>query len=110
MLNANVVGDYGDRVPDQYGGCFVEAGVMLVALFTADLDRHESALSTLVPCPEALRVRRTARSWTDVERDNRELAEALWARADLGVVATGIGMSAAGEFVVRVELAPWDEA
>ncbi|HEX8858600.1 MAG TPA: hypothetical protein VGC06_05795 [Actinomycetes bacterium] len=57
---------------DHFGGCYWdnELPVTIVALFTAEVDRHQSVLRSRVRQPARLAVRAAPRTWRQVQADN----------------------------------------
>jgi len=105
-----LVQDYGrDEAADHFGGCYWDNQPLLtiVALFTAEVDRHRTVLRSRVTQPARLVVRATSRTWRQVQADNEEIAAMLLTtRTELGVHSVGIGLRE-GRFVVCVDLEPY---
>jgi hypothetical protein len=98
-----------DEAADHFGGCYWgnEPLVTIVALFTAEVDRHRTVLRSRVTQPARLAVRATSRTWRQVQADNEEIAAMLLAtRTEPGVHSVGIGLRE-GRFVVCVDLQPY---
>ena len=105
-----LVQDYGrDEAADHFGGCYWDNQPLLtiVALFTAEVDRHQTVLRSRVTQPARLVVRATSRTWRQVQADNEEIAAMLLTtRTEPGVHSVGIGLRE-GRFVVCVDLEPY---
>jgi len=105
-----LVQDYGrDEAADHFGGCYWDNQPLLtiVALFTAEVDRHRTVLGSRVTQPARLAVRATPRTWRQVQADNAEIAAMLLTtRTEPGVHSVGIGLRE-GRFVVCVDLEPY---
>ena len=105
-----LVQDYGrDEAADHFGGCYWanEPPVTIVALFTAEVDRHRTVLRGRVTQPARLTVRATPRTWRQVQADHEEIAAMLLTtRTEPGVHRVGIGLRE-GRFVVCVDLEPY---
>ena len=105
-----LVQDYGrDEAADHFGGCYWdnEPPVTIVALFTAEVDRHRMVLGSRVTQPARLAVRATPRTWRQVQADHEEIAAMLLAtRTEPGVHSVGIGVRQ-GRFVVCVDIEPY---
>jgi hypothetical protein len=98
-----------DEAADHFGGCYWENEplVTIVALFTAEVDRHQSVLRSRVMQPARLAVRATPRTWRQVQADNEEIAAMLLTtRTEPGVHGVGIGLRE-GRFVVCVDIEPY---
>ena len=98
-----------DEAADHFGGCYWddEPPVAIVALFTAEVDRHRAVLRSRVTQPARLAVRATLRTWRQVQADNEAIAAMLLtARTEPGVHAIGIGLRE-GRFVVCVDIEPY---
>jgi hypothetical protein len=98
-----------DEAADHFGGCYWdnEALVTIVALFTAEVDRHRTVLRSRVMQPARLAVRATPRTWRQVQADNEEIAAMLLTRrTEPGVHGVGIGLRE-GRFVVCVDIEPY---
>lgn len=108
--DVELVRRYGEyQVPEHFGGCYFDNDppVTIVALFTADLDRHKAILHARVAHPDRLIVQPTPRTWLQVEAYNRWIAERLMVnRREPGVHAVGIGLHE-GRFVVEVAINPY---
>jgi hypothetical protein len=84
-----------DEAADHFGGCYWdnEPPVTIVALFTAEVDRHRTVLRSRVSQPARLAVRATPRTWRQVQADNEEIAAMLLTtRTESGVHGVGIGL------------------
>jgi len=68
---------YGQSVPDQFGGLYMDESTF-VALFTTDLDRHRAALRDRLSGQRGWRVQRGDRTWQEVERANAAVQHILW--------------------------------
>jgi hypothetical protein len=98
-----------DEAADHFGGCYWDDQplVTIVALFTAEVDRHRTVLGSRVTQPTRLVVRATSRTWRQVEADNEEIAAMLLTtRIEPGVHGVGIGLRE-GRFVVCVDIEPY---
>ena len=97
-----------DEAADHFGGCYWdnEPPVTIVALFTAEVDRHRTVLRRRVTQPARLVVRATSRTWRQVQADNEEIAAMLLTRTEPGVHRVGIGLRE-GRFVVCVDIEPY---
>jgi hypothetical protein len=98
-----------DEAADHFGGCYGdnEPPVTIVALFTAEVDRHRSVLCSRVTQPARLAVRATPRTWRQVQADNEQIAAMLLTtRTEPGVHGVGIGLRE-GRFVVCVHIEPY---
>jgi len=98
-----------DEAADHFGGCYWDNQPLLtiVALFTAEVDRHQTVLRSRVTQPARLVVRATSRTWRQVQADNEEIAAMLLTtRTEPGVHSVGIGLRE-GRFVVCVDLEPY---
>jgi hypothetical protein len=98
-----------EEAADHFGGCYWanEPPVTIVALFTAEVDRHRTVLGSRVRQPVRLVVRATPRTWQQVQADHEEIAAMLLtARTEPGVHAVGIGLRE-GRFVVCVDIEPY---
>jgi len=98
-----------DEAADHFGGCYWdnEPLVTIVALFTAEVDRHRTVLCSRVTQPARLAVRATPRTWRQVQADHEEItAMLLTTRTEPGVHAVGIGLHQ-GRFVVCVDIEPY---
>jgi hypothetical protein len=98
-----------DEAADHFGGCYWdnEPPVTMVALFTAEVDRHRTVLGSRVTQPSRLVVRATPRTWRQVQADHEEIAAMLLTRrTEPGVHSVGIGLRQ-GRFVVWVDIAPY---
>jgi hypothetical protein len=98
-----------DEAADHFGGCYWdnEPLVTIVALFTAEVDRHQTVLRSRVRQPARLVVRATPRTWRQVQADNEEIAAMLLTtRTEPGVHSVGIGLRQ-GHFVVCVDIEPY---
>ena len=97
-----------DEAADHFGGCYWdnEPPVTIVALFTAEVDRHRTVLRSRVKQPARLAVRATPRTWRQVQADNEEIAAMLLTRTEPGVHRVGIGLRE-GRFVVCVDIEPY---
>jgi hypothetical protein len=105
-----LVQGYGrDEAADHFGGCYWdnEPPVTIVALFTAEVDRHRAVLGSRVTQPTRLVVRATARTWRQVRADHEEIAAMLLTTGtEPGVHGVGIGLRQ-GRFVVCVDIEPY---
>ena len=84
---------YGESHPEAWAGVRFEnePTVRLVASFTVDIERHQSALRALVEHPERLLVEPLPRSLADLSR----IQEEIWAAAPRGAlssVSPGLGV------------------
>jgi hypothetical protein len=98
-----------DEAADHFGGCYWdnEPLVTIVALFTAEVDRHRTVLRGRVTQPARLAVRGTPRTWRQVQADHEEVAAMLLTRrTEPGVHGVGIGLRE-GRFVVCVDIQPY---
>jgi hypothetical protein len=97
-----------DEAADHFGGCYWdnEPPVTIVALFTAEVDRHRTVLGSRVIQPARLAVRATPRTWRQVQAENEEIAAMLTTRTEPGVHSVGIGLRE-GRFVVCVDIEPY---
>jgi hypothetical protein len=98
-----------DEAADHFGGCYWDDQPLatIVALFTAEVDRHRTVLGSRVTQPTRLVVRATSRTWRQVEADNEEIAAMLLTtRIEPGVHGVGIGLRE-GRFVVCVDIEPY---
>jgi hypothetical protein len=98
-----------DEAADHFGGCYWdnEPPVTIVALFTAEVDRHRTVLGGRVIQPARLAVRATPRTWRQVQADHEEIAAMLLTtRTEPGVHSVGIGLRQ-GRFVVCVDIEPY---
>jgi hypothetical protein len=99
----------GRRRHEPVGGCYwdSEPPVTIVALFTAEVDRHRAVLRRRVTQPARLAVRATPRTWRQVQTDNEEIAAMLLTpRTEPGVHGVGIGLRE-GRLVVCVDIEPY---
>jgi hypothetical protein len=97
------------EAPEQFGGCYWdnEPPVTIVALFTAEVDRHRAVLGSRVTQPDRLAVRATPRTWRQVQANNEQIvAMLLTTRTEPGVHRVGIGLRE-GRFVVCVDIEPY---
>jgi hypothetical protein len=97
-----------EEAADHFGGCYWDNQplVTIVALFTAEVDRHRTVLSSRVSQPTRLVVRATSRTWRQIQADNEEIAAMLLiTRTEPGVHGVGIGLRE-GRFVVCVDIEP----
>ncbi len=98
-----------DEAADHFGGCYWdnEPPVTIVALFTAEVDRHQSVLRRRVQQPARLAIRATPRTWRQVQADNEQITAMLLltTRTEPGVHGVGIGLRG-GRFVVCVHIEP----
>jgi hypothetical protein len=105
-----LVQDYGrDEAADHFGGCYWnnEPPVTIVALFTAEVDRHRTMLRGRVTQPARLAVRATPMTWRQVQAEHEEIAAMLLTtRTEPGVHSVGIGLRQ-GRFVVCVDIEPY---
>jgi hypothetical protein len=105
-----LVQDYGrEEAAGHFGGCYWdnEPPVTIVALFTAEVDRHRTVLGSRVTQPVRLVVRATPRTWRQVQADHEEIAaKLLTTRTEPGVRSVGIGLRQ-GRFVVCVDIEPY---
>jgi hypothetical protein len=108
--NLELVQRYGrEEAADHFGGCYWdnEPPVTIVALFTAEVDRHRTVLRSRVTQPARLTVLATPRTWRQVQADNEEIAAMLLTtRTEPGVHSVGIGLRE-GRFVVCVDIEPY---
>ena len=98
-----------DEAADHFGGCYWDNGPLatIVALFTAEVDRHRTVLRSRVRQPARLAVRATPRTWRQVQADHEEIAAMLLtARTEPGVHSVGIGLRQ-GRFLVCVDIEPY---
>jgi hypothetical protein len=98
-----------DEAADHFGGCYWdnEPLVTIVALFTAQVDRHRSVLRRRVTKPARLAVRATPRTWRQLQADHAQIAAMLLTTStEPGVHSVGIGLRE-GRFVVCVEIEPY---
>ena len=98
-----------DEAADHFGGCYWanEPPLTIVALFTAEVDRHRTVLGSRVAHPARLAVRATPRTWRQVQADSEEVAAILLTtRTEPGVHSVGIGLRE-GRFVVCVDIEPY---
>ena len=98
-----------DEAADHFGGCYWDDQplVTIVALFTAEVDRHRTVLRSRVTQPGRLAVRATSRTWRQVQADHEEIAATLLTtRTEPGVHGVGIGLRE-GRFVVCVDIEPY---
>jgi hypothetical protein len=98
-----------EEAADHFGGCYWDnkPPVTIVALFTAEVDRHRTVLGSRVSQPARLVVRATSRTWRQVQADHEEIAAMLLTtRTEPGVHSVGIGLRA-GRFVVFVDIEPY---
>jgi hypothetical protein len=98
-----------DEAADHFGGCYWDNDppVTIVALFTAEVDRHRVVLRSRVRQPARLAVRATPRTWRQVQADNEQVAAMLLTtRTEPGVHGVGIGLRE-GQFVVCVHIEPY---
>lgn len=100
-----VVMRYGERVPQAYGGTFVD-GHVVVVLFIEDVARHASVLRDLVSQPDRIRVEPTSRTWHDVLAAKEEVSRELLAAPSFGVNSVGIGRRG-HQFVILVGVHPY---
>jgi hypothetical protein len=105
-----LVQGYGrDEAADHFGGCYWdnELPVTIVALFTAEVDRHRTVLRSRVTQPARLAVRATPQTWRQIQADNEEIAAMLLTtRTEPGVHAVSIALRE-GHFVVCVDIEPY---
>ena len=97
-----------EEAADHFGGCYWDNQplVTIVALFTAEVDRHRTVLGSRVSQPTRLVVRATSRTWRQIQADNEEIAAMLLiTRTEPGVHAVGIALRQ-GRFVVCVDIEP----
>ena len=100
-----------DEAADHFGGCYWdnEPPATIVALFTAEVDRHRTVLGGRVTQPTRLVVRATPRTWRQVQADHEEIAAMLLTtRTEPGVQSVGIGLRE-GRFVVCVDIEPYTD-
>jgi hypothetical protein len=98
-----------DEAADHFGGCYWdnEPPLTIVALFTAEVDRHRTVLASRVTQPARLVIRATPRTWRQVQADNEEIAAILLTtKTEPGVHGVGIGLRD-GRFVVCVDIEPY---
>jgi hypothetical protein len=98
-----------EEAADHFGGCYWDnqPPVTIVALFTAEVDRHRAVLRGRVTQPARLAVRATPRTWRQVQADKEQIAVMLLtARTEPGVHGVGIGLRE-GRFVVCVDIEPY---
>jgi hypothetical protein len=98
-----------DEAADHFGGCYWDNQplVTIVALFTTEIDRHQSVLRSRATQPARLAVRATPRTWRQAQADNQEIAAMLLTtRTEPGVHGVGIGLRE-GQFVVCVDIEPY---
>jgi hypothetical protein len=98
-----------DEAADHFGGCYWdnEPPVTIVALFTTEVDRHQTVLRRRVRQPARLAVRATPRTWRQVQADNEQItAMLLTTRTEPGVHEVGIGLRE-GRFVVCADIEPY---
>jgi hypothetical protein len=98
-----------DEAADHFGGCYWDNQplVTIVALFTAEVDRHRTVLGSRVTQPTRLVVRATSRTWRQVQADNEEIAAMLLTtRTEPSVHSVGLGLRE-GRFVVCVAIEPY---
>ena len=98
-----------EEAADHFGGCYWDNQplVVIVALFTAEVDRHRTVLGSRVRQPARLVVRATPRTWRQVHADYEEIAPMLlMTRTEPGVHSVGIGLHQ-GRFVVCVDIEPY---
>src|SRR4029450_623684 len=105
-----LVEGYGrDEAAGHFGGCYWDnqPPVTIVALFTAEVDRHQMVLGRRVTQPARLVVRATPGSWRQLQADHEEItAMLLTTRTEPGVHSVGIGLRG-GRFVVCVDIEPY---
>jgi len=96
------------EAPEQFGGCYWdnEPPVTIVALFTAEVDRHRTVLHGRLTHPDRLVIRATRQTWQQVEADNRQVADTLMPRTGLGVHGVGIGLHQ-DRFIICVRIEPY---
>jgi hypothetical protein len=98
-----------EEAANHFGGCYWDnqPPVAIVALFTAEVDRHRTVLRRRVRQPARLAVRATSRTWRQVQADHEEItATLLTTRTEPGVHSVGIGLHQ-GRFVVCVDIQPY---
>ena len=97
-----------DEAADHFGGCYWdnEPPVSIVALFTAEVDRHRTVLRSRVAQPARLAVRATPRTWRQVQAENEQIAAMLLTTTEPGVHRVGIDLRH-GRFVVCVDIEPY---
>ena len=98
-----------EEAADHFGGCYWdnEPPVTIVALFTAEVDRHRTVLGSRVAQPARLAVRATPRTWRQIQADTEEIAAMLLTKGtEPGVHSVGIGLRE-GRFVVCVDIDPY---
>jgi hypothetical protein len=104
-----VVGYGRDEAAGHFGGCYWDnqPPVTIVALFTAEVDRHQMVLGRRVTQPARLVVRATPGTWRQLQADHEEItAMLLTTRTEPGVHSVGIGLRG-GRFVVCVDIEPY---
>jgi hypothetical protein len=102
LRNTAAVGNYACTVRPQFGGEYVEDGV-LVVLFTDRPEEHLARLRALVPFPDALRVRLAERPYDAVKADFLSIRMLL--DRHQGIHVTGIGIAwEEGRFLVEIGL------
>lgn len=98
---------YGESVPHQFGGLYVDEGAF-VALFTTDLEQHRAALRDRLSGQRGWRVQCGDRTWREVEQANAAVQRILWdTRQYPDVHGIGITMRD-GQFVISVGIDPYD--
>jgi hypothetical protein len=98
-----------EEAADHFGGCYWDNQPpgTVVALFTAEVDRHRTMLGSRVTQPARLTVRATPRTWQQVQADHEAIsATLLTTRTEPGVHSVGIGLRE-GRFVVCVDIQPY---
>jgi len=102
LRNTSAVGEYVRSVRPEFGGEYVDDGV-LVVLFTGRAEEHLSQLRTLVPFPDAVRVQLAQRSYDAVEADFLSIRMLLNKHQEVDVTSIGIVLEE-GLFLVEIGL------
>jgi hypothetical protein len=107
--NLELVQRYGqDEAADYFGGCYWdnEPPITIVALFTAEVDRYQTVLRGRLTHPDRLVIRAARQMWRQVQADNRQVADTLMPRTDLGVHGVGISLHEE-RFIICVHIEPY---
>jgi hypothetical protein len=103
MADAEVVHEYGQDEPT-FGGVYFD-GDVVVAMFTADLDRHTRQLLPRLRAAEQFRIELTDQTYAQVEAANARVQRRLMLsdQRHPEVVGVGIGLRD-GKFVVQLHV------
>ena len=85
---------------EEIPGVDASVGQVVVALFVADLDRHEASLLEIFPFPDRLVVRRAEVKQSDMDLLSSRIASDRAALAEIGVDIRGVGFALADAVIV----------